>query len=113
MLTIPASRGIVLVTHLFDNRKMEQSEKTAEIFESSVQLVLDEIKQMLLEKNRKYGNSALSPVRVFSKANNVEQIKVRIDDKLSRLASGQSDEDEDVIRDIMGYLVLLRIAKKQ
>jgi hypothetical protein len=69
------------------------------------------IAEMLIEKNAAYGNSALAPVRIFSKASNVEQILVRLDDKLSRLARG-SAAGEDVILDLMGYLVLLRIAMK-
>ena len=73
----------------------------------------DGIKKMLLQKNRLYGNSALEPVRVFSKAGAVEQIRVRLDDKLSRLASGRADEDEDVTLDLIGYLVLLRIALRR
>jgi len=72
----------------------------------------DAVKEMLLEKNRAYGDSALDPVRVFSKASTVEQILVRIDDKLSRLARGSAD-GEDVERDLLGYLVLLRIARKR
>lgn len=72
----------------------------------------DEIKKTLLEKNRKYGNSALKPVRIFSKADPTEQINVRLDDKLSRLISGQADEDEDVELDMIGYLILKRIARK-
>lgn len=71
-----------------------------------------EIENMLLEKNRKYGNSALQPIRIFSKADKTEQIKVRIDDKLNRLLSGQMDEDEDVIKDLIGYLILLLIAQE-
>ena len=46
--------------------------------------ILDEclgIAEMLIEKNRAYGNSALQPVRVFSKASSEEQLLVRIDDK--------------------------------
>ena len=76
----------------------------------------DEIKKMLLAKNEAYGNSALDPVRVFSSANLVEQIKVRLDDKLSRLARGglsleKSDESYlDTVRDLVGYLILLLIA---
>ena len=73
----------------------------------------DGLKELLLEKNRKYGDAALSPLRVFSKADPVEQIKVRLDDKLSRLANQQNDEDEDVIQDLLGYLILLRIAQKR
>lgn len=71
----------------------------------------DRVKEMLLAKNKAYGNSALDPVRVFSKAPPTEQILVRLDDKLSRLARGAS-AGEDVILDIIGYLVLLRIARR-
>ena len=71
----------------------------------------DELKELLIEKNRKYGDSALNPCRVFSKASSVEQILVRIDDKLNRIKNRQSDEDEDVIMDLAGYLILLMIAK--
>jgi hypothetical protein len=50
-------------------------------------------------------------VRIFSKADPEEQIRVRIDDKLSRLARGH-DAGEDVILDLLGYLILLRIARR-
>ena len=72
----------------------------------------DEVKNLLLEKNRKYGNSALEPCRIFSKADSIEQINVRIDDKLNRILNRQSDEDEDVELDLIGYLVLKQVAKK-
>ena len=80
---------------------------TAELITKKVK----EIEILLLEKNRKYGDSALNPCRIFSKADAVEQIKVRIDDKLKRLQNEQNDEDEDVVKDLVGYLVLLMIAK--
>ena len=66
---------------------------------------------MLLARNASYGKSALEPVRIFSKADPTEQIRVRIDAKLSRLARGQA-AGEDVILDLIGYLVLLRAAEK-
>lgn len=68
--------------------------------------------ELLVEKNRKYGNSAIAPCRIFSKADLVEQIKVRLDDKLSRIASAQGDEDEDPELDLLGYLILLRVARR-
>jgi hypothetical protein len=71
----------------------------------------DALKAMLLLKNAAYGNAALDPVRVFSRADPVEQIRVRIDDKLSRLSRGR-EVDDDVVLDLLGYLVLLRIATK-
>lgn len=82
----------------------------------SQQLIIEEcdrVKALLLEKNRKYGNSALEPIRVFSKADSIEQINVRIDDKLSRIQSSQSDEDEDVEIDLIGYLILKIVKKRQ
>lgn len=71
----------------------------------------DALCEMLLAKNRAYGNSALDPVRVFSRASSVEQLLVRIDDKLSRLARG-SAAGEDVEQDLLGYLILLRVARR-
>jgi hypothetical protein len=80
-------------------------------FEQKLDAVLDSIRKMLLDKNRKYGNSALSPIRVFSKAEPLEQIAVRMDDKLSRIKSAQGDDLEDAKLDLIGYLVLEAIAK--
>lgn len=74
--------------------------------------VCDNIKEFLIEKNRKYGNSALSPVRVFSKASPEEQILVRMDDKLSRIRNRQNDDDEDPFLDLVGYLILY-LAQKE
>lgn len=78
--------------------------------EDRINEVIDEIRDMLMEKNRKYGDSALNPTRIFAKSDSIEQIRVRIDDKLSRLRNLQDDEDEDIILDLMGYLILLRVA---
>lgn len=77
-----------------------------------IQVACDSIKTMLLEKNAAYGNSALDPLRVFSKADSVEQLRVRIDDKLSRIVRG-STCGEDTVKDLIGYLVLLLIAEEQ
>lgn len=81
-------------------------------FNQDVRDVLDEVAFVLASKNAAYGDSALNPVRIFSKADSQEQIRVRIDDKLSRLARG-SDAGEDVTMDLLGYLVLLRVVQKR
>ena len=68
------------------------------------------IAEMLVEKNIAYADSALNPVRVFSRDMDASaQILVRIDDKLSRIARG-SAAGEDAVLDLVGYLVLYRIA---
>ena len=71
----------------------------------------DALREKLLDKNAKYGDSALSPVRIFSDAPADAALRVRIDDKLSRLMRG-SDAGEDTIGDLAGYLVLLLIAMR-
>ena len=81
-------------------------------FDESVWDTLIGIFFMLIEKNRKYGDSALNPARIFSKADNVAQLHTRIDDKLSRIKNAQDDEDEDVIADLIGYLVLLTVSRE-
>jgi hypothetical protein len=73
----------------------------------------DEIKFLLLNKNIAYGNSALSPIRIFSKAETNEQLYVRIDDKLNRLKNNQSYPGDNDVDDLIGYLVLLKVANQR
>ncbi len=70
-----------------------------------------EIAHMLIEKNISYGNSALEPARIFSTADSTEQLKVRIDDKLNRVKNNQGYAGDNDIDDLIGYLVLYKIAR--
>lgn len=79
-------------------------------FENRVRRLTNNLADLLVQKNKKYGDSALNPVRVFSKATPIEQLKVRLDDKISRLKTQDITEDEDVVVDLLGYLVLLKLA---
>lgn len=78
--------------------------------ESEIWDVCNDMAWFLIDKNRAYGNSALDPVRIFSSSDNVEQLKVRIDDKLSRFARGGEFPGDNDIDDLIGYLVLLKVA---
>ena len=80
--------------------------------ELKISTICDDIKELLIHKNRKYGNSALQPNRIFSKCSATEQLLVRIDDKLNRIMKGAGllATDEDVVNDLIGYLVLLKIS---
>ena len=73
------------------------------------------IMYFLLKKNEAYGDSAIAPIRIFSQSDAQEQLKVRIDDKLNRLMQGNStiETDEDVIKDLIGYLILLLVQMKE
>jgi len=81
--------------------------------EESIERVMSGIQKMLIEKNRAYGDSALEPVRVFSKTDTTEQLYVRIDDKLSRVKRGHEYPGDDTIFDLIGYLILLLISKER
>jgi len=72
-----------------------------------------QVLELLLEKNKSYGNSAADPIRIFSKLGSVEQINIRIDDKLSRLKHGGIYGHEDTELDLLGYLILKRAVVKR
>jgi len=77
---------------------------------SAIWTACHEIAHLLIEKNISYGDSALSPSRIFAQSDNVEQLKVRIDDKLNRVKNNQGYAGDNDIDDLIGYLILLKIA---
>jgi hypothetical protein len=78
--------------------------------EQQIANVCNQIKSLLLLKNKAYGESALDPVRIFSKNDSIDGLLVRIDDKLSRIKNtGITSATEDTLMDLIGYLVLLKI----
>ena len=74
--------------------------------------VTQRLTEKLLHKNIAYGDSALEPLRILAKSDTIEQILVRMDDKLNRLLKGEAG-DEDVLFDFFGYWVLLQVAKRR
>jgi hypothetical protein len=81
------------------------------LFAVQVTQALEEIRDLLIAKNLKYGNSALEPLGVFSQLSAKEGLLVRIDDKLKRIKNGSLEkDDEDVVNDLIGYLILLKIS---
>ena len=82
--------------------------------ENQITEITNQLRNLLLKKNRAYGNSALEPLNVFSKHNAVDSLCARIDDKLSRIKNkGLNDKTEDTLFDLAGYLILLIIAKNE
>ena len=76
-----------------------------------IKLKCQEIEDLLIQKNDAYGDSALNPVGIFSSLKASEAIRIRLDDKLKRIANvGLNDETEDTLMDCAGYMVLLMIA---
>lgn len=81
--------------------------------QDDIRRIAKQIGELVVEKNKAYGDSAIDPVRILSKADPVEQIKVRIDDKLSRFMRGTSFPGDNDIDDLLGYLILLKIAMER
>ena len=69
-----------------------------------------ELAEFLVAKNKSYGDSALKPVGIFARGRASDLICVRIDDKLNRIRNAPDSFGEDVIKDLLGYLVLYQLA---
>lgn len=107
------AQNLVGTAHQTQDKTATAAAQPQPAFVGALRQVLNEIETLLLQKNAAYGNSALEPVRVFSKADPVEQLRVRLDDKLSRLMRGHEMQGDDTETDLLGYLVMLKIAQKQ
>tara|TARA_R110002020_G_scaffold415655_1_gene624961 strand:+ start:530 stop:910 length:381 start_codon:yes stop_codon:yes gene_type:complete len=80
-------------------------------FDEKLNIEVKSISDLLKEKNKAYGNTALNPTNVFSKLNSTEALCARIDDKLARIKNkGINDETEDTVDDLIGYLLLLKMS---
>jgi len=81
--------------------------------EERIRAKCDELANILVAKNRAYGDSALNPVGIFAHGDPEALIRVRIDDKLSRIRNDPYALGEDAILDLTGYLILLMIDRDQ
>jgi hypothetical protein len=74
------------------------------------------IASFLIAKNNAYGNSFAEPIQVFAKSSPLEQLNVRIDDKIKRLlnkdGAAKRKVKEDTELDLIGYLILKRVLKR-
>lgn len=79
-----------------------------EIYDTGLEII-----ELLLRKNISYGDSALNPRPIFSKADNAESLASRIDDKLNRIANGTRYPGDNDIDDLLGYLILFKIRQRR
>jgi len=77
-------------------------------WQNEIHYACAEMERFLLDKNDAYGNSIFEPLNIFSKADPLEQINVRIDDKLNRLFHGKEYPGDDTLKDLAGYYLLKR-----
>ena len=80
-------------------------------FADKLDKVSSEIVELLKSKNKAYGNTALDPVKIFSRLDATEALCARIDDKIMRIKNkGINDQTEDTVDDLIGYLLLLKMS---
>lgn len=84
----------------------EQAPSGRDILEAGIDII-----KMLLEKNIAYSNSAMDPLNILSDASPEDQIKMHIDNKLTRLKYQKEFQNEDSLKDLAGYVILLMVLK--
>ena len=87
--------------HPIENTLTESQKKIVE--------VCDSMKDLLLYKNQKYGDSALNPNNIFYKGDSTNSIKIRLDDKIGRIKNCEETRINDVA-DVIGYCTLLLVS---
>ena len=69
------------------------------------------MRDLLLYKNQKYGDSALNPKKIFYTGDARNSILIRLDDKLGRImANADATPRINDVADIIGYCTLLLIS---
>ena len=72
--------------------------------------ITEAMRELLLYKNEKYGDSALRPKHIFYKGDAVNSILIRLDDKLGRIMTNTETAPRvNDVADIIGYCTLLLI----
>ena len=81
----------------------------------TIATICDEVKALLLKKNEQYGDSVLNPINLFAHSTPIDGIRIRLDDKYSRLVRGNDsiESDEDIHLDCIGYHIMALIAIRQ
>lgn len=79
--------------------------------QNKINEIMEAMRDLLLSKNRLYGNSALNPKHIFYKGDAVNSILIRLDDKLGRIMANTDEKPRiNDVADIIGYCTLLLIS---
>ena len=79
--------------------------------QAKIREITDAMKDLLLYKNKKYGDSAINPKKIFYKGDSTNSILIRLDDKIGRVMSNTEEKPRvNDVCDIIGYCTLLLIS---
>lgn len=95
---------------------MDKKKIPFDTYRTFIESECNAVKDLLIAKNREYGASVFRPLGVFSSMGPEQQIDVRIDDKLARIRAVREMAEvkvhEDTELDLIGYLILKRVARR-
>ena len=89
--------------------KAEDFEDTST--QQKIKDILSGMTDLLLYKNKKYGDSAINPKKIFYKGDSTNSILIRLDDKIGRVMSNTEEKPRvNDVADIIGYCTLLLVS---
>jgi len=104
----------IVEVNLVNPKMLLSKEELKNSFELNLLKATREITELLVMKNKAYGNTALNPTNIFSKLSATEAICARLDDKIARIKNkGINDKTEDTVDDLIGYLLLLKMSMNE
>ena len=107
-ITMDEVQGNVMA-HLMSTREDPFGDATPT--QRKIREITEAMKDLLLYKNNKYGDSAIKPKKIFYKGDSTNSILIRLDDKLGRVMSNTEDKPRvNDVCDIIGYCTLLLIS---
>ena len=102
--SIAETKHRLLQENLYLGNELSESQE-------KISIILDKMKDILLYKNRKYGDSALHPNNVFFKGDSTNSILIRLDDKIGRIRNNTEEKPRiNDVADIIGYCTLLLVS---
>ena len=107
----PLSYSKVELSEETKHRLMQEALNVDTPTQTKIRMVMDSMKDLLLYKNKKYGDSAINPKKIFYKGDATNSILIRLDDKIGRVMSNTEEKPRvNDVCDIIGYCTLLLIS---
>jgi len=93
-----------------DYELIEDGETNLTETQQKISDICNNLKDFLIEKNKRYGNSALEPMKIFGDFDAEDLLKIRLTDKIMRIKNSEIDRKNDYT-DMLGYIILLCVSK--
>ena len=106
---VKQAKGEIELRYTFDPSSLSPCSETPT--QQKISNIMDSMKDLLLYKNKKYGDSAINPKKIFYKGDSTNSILIRLDDKIGRVMSNTEEKPRvNDVADIIGYCALLLIS---